>query len=89
MLIRARWAAVAAAVLVAVAPVSSCALRTGGDDQKLCALMPDAIGLYPGNPVTQMGYRIGTVTAVSPEPTEVGWTSPSPSTGPCPPTSGR
>lgn len=71
MLIRARWAAIAATVLMAAAPVSSCAVRTDADDQKLCALMPDAVGLYPGNPVTQMGYRIGTVTAVSPAPTEV------------------
>lgn len=33
--------------------------------------MADSIGLYVGNPVTQMGYRIGTVTAVSPGPGEV------------------
>ncbi|WP_156688353.1 MlaD family protein [Mycobacterium sp. Marseille-P9652] len=28
--------------------------------------MPDSVGLYVGNPVTQMGYPIGTVTAVTP-----------------------
>ncbi|OJZ76083.1 mammalian cell entry protein [Mycobacterium paraffinicum] len=28
--------------------------------------MPDAVGLYAGNPVTQMGYPIGTVKSVSP-----------------------
>ncbi|MFI9411384.1 MlaD family protein [Nocardia gamkensis] len=29
-----------------------------------CVDMPDAIGLYPGNPVTQMGFRVGAVSAV-------------------------
>ncbi|WP_245649515.1 MlaD family protein [Nocardia shimofusensis] len=29
-----------------------------------CAQMPDAIGLYEGNPVTQMGVRIGTVDSI-------------------------
>lgn len=31
----------------------------------LCALMPDAIGLYKGNPVTQMGVEIGKVSEVT------------------------
>lgn len=31
-----------------------------------CANMPDSIGLYPGNPVTQMGYQIGKVTKIAP-----------------------
>ncbi|MVU80776.1 MCE family protein [Nocardia sp. ET3-3] len=31
-----------------------------------CADMPDAIGVYPGNPVTQMGYRVGSVSKVRP-----------------------
>ncbi|MFI1465552.1 MlaD family protein [Nocardia carnea] len=29
-----------------------------------CVDMPDAIGLYPGNPVTQMGFRVGKVDSV-------------------------
>ncbi|GGL14318.1 MlaD family protein [Nocardia jinanensis] len=29
-----------------------------------CVDMPDAIGLYPGNPVTQMGFRVGEVETV-------------------------
>jgi ABC-type transporter Mla subunit MlaD len=33
--------------------------------------MADAIGLYPGNPVTQMGYQIGKVTNVTPEAQDV------------------
>jgi len=32
-----------------------------------CAYFTDSIGLYTGNPVTQMGYRIGTVTRIEPQ----------------------
>lgn len=32
-----------------------------------CAIMPDAIGLYPGNHVTMLGIPVGKVTAVDPE----------------------
>ncbi|MBE1549585.1 virulence factor Mce-like protein [Mycobacterium sp. OAS707] len=31
-----------------------------------CATMPDAVGLFTGNPVTQMGYQIGEVRAITP-----------------------
>lgn len=31
-----------------------------------CAILPDSIGLYVGNPVTQMGYTIGTIDKVTP-----------------------
>ncbi len=34
----------------------------GGDG--FCAKLNDVIGLYKGNPVTQMGFRVGKVTAV-------------------------
>jgi virulence factor Mce-like protein len=33
--------------------------------------MPDSVGLYPGNPVTQMGYQIGTVRSITPGLTQV------------------
>jgi virulence factor Mce-like protein len=33
--------------------------------------MPDSIGLYVGNPVTQMGYQIGKVTSITPGTTDV------------------
>jgi phospholipid/cholesterol/gamma-HCH transport system substrate-binding protein len=36
-----------------------------------CAMMPDSIGLYVGNPVTQMGYQIGTVTTVTADTRDV------------------
>ena len=32
-----------------------------------CARMPDAIGLYPGNPITQMGLQVGHVDRIEPE----------------------
>ncbi|GAA4391003.1 MlaD family protein [Tsukamurella soli] len=54
---------VAAAVTVAA---SGCSLLGGSGGGDLCAIMPDAIGLYPGNDVTQMGVRIGRVTSVAP-----------------------
>ena len=31
-----------------------------------CAMMPDSVGLYVGNPVTQMGFKIGEVSAITP-----------------------
>jgi phospholipid/cholesterol/gamma-HCH transport system substrate-binding protein len=36
-----------------------------------CATMPDGVGLYVGNPVTQMGYKIGEVTAITPAISDV------------------
>lgn len=31
-----------------------------------CAIMTDSVGLYVGNAVTQMGYRIGEITSITP-----------------------
>ncbi|MBF6150094.1 MlaD family protein [Nocardia nova] len=52
-------AAAVAAYLTVVAPPRA--------TQSYCAIMPDAIGLYPGNHVTMLGITVGTVTAVRPE----------------------
>ncbi|WP_330181629.1 MlaD family protein [Nocardia sp. NBC_01503] len=38
-----------------------------GSTKGFCAIMPDTIGLYPGNFVTRMGVRIGTVDRTDPE----------------------
>lgn len=59
--------AVTAAVLTTavVAATTSCAAGES-TSTAYCAMMPDTIGLYVGNPVTQMGYRIGEITSVSP-----------------------
>lgn len=50
---------------------SSCASETRDVVSQYCAFMPDTIGLYVGNPVTQMGYPIGKVTAITPGATQV------------------
>lgn len=57
------------AVLTAGAGVGWVVTRQAGSSQTsgFCAEMPDAIGLYRGNPVTQMGYRVGHVDGVQPE----------------------
>ncbi|KBZ60977.1 hypothetical protein K875_03928 [Mycobacterium [tuberculosis] TKK-01-0051] len=53
-------------VLVVVVSATSCG--AGGETRlaQFCAIMSDSVGLYPGNPVTQMGYRIGTVDSIKP-----------------------
>lgn len=38
---------------------------------EFCALLPDTVGLYVGNPVTQMGYPIGKITSISAGPEQV------------------
>lgn len=62
--------ACAAASCVA-AGVTSCGAAQREDAAELCAIMSDSIGLYVDNPVTQMGYRIGTVSSITPKNTEV------------------
>ncbi|WP_165607323.1 MlaD family protein [Mycolicibacter sinensis] len=39
--------------------------------EQFCAHMSDSVGLYAGNSVTQMGYKIGTVDSITPTDTEV------------------
>jgi virulence factor Mce-like protein len=36
-----------------------------------CAILPDSVGLYVGNPVTQMGLEVGKIDAINPSPTSV------------------
>jgi phospholipid/cholesterol/gamma-HCH transport system substrate-binding protein len=49
----------------------SCTPASGQAEADYCAMMPDSVGLYVGNPVTQMGYPIGEVTSVEPSATSV------------------
>ncbi|WP_163804611.1 MlaD family protein [Mycolicibacterium anyangense] len=56
-------AAVAAAAVSCATPSASPASSNSAD---YCAVMPDSIGLYVGNPVTQMGFPIGKVKSVTP-----------------------
>ncbi|WP_082963438.1 MlaD family protein [Mycolicibacterium peregrinum] len=70
---RACRAIAAALVAAVVVPLSaSCApvgIRTA--QTEYCAIMPDSVGLYIDNPVTQMGMPIGKVTAITPESLDV------------------
>ncbi|MFE9322620.1 MlaD family protein [Nocardia sp. NPDC052278] len=63
-----RKAAVAAlATAVAVSGGGGCTLAVGSHNsssRQYCAEMPDAVGLYAGNPVTQMGFTVGKVDEV-------------------------
>lgn len=67
-IVRAVTAGVLATVVTSAG--SSCA-SDSGRGEAFCAFMPDAIGLYVGNPVTQMGYQIGTVTSIQPSAPQV------------------
>jgi phospholipid/cholesterol/gamma-HCH transport system substrate-binding protein len=44
----------------------SCGSPTQKRYADYCAIMADSVGVYVGNPVTQMGYPIGEVTAITP-----------------------
>lgn len=61
----------AATIALTVAVVSSCGTSPSTQATAYCAVMPDSVGLYVGNPVTQMGYQIGKVTAITPGPLDV------------------
>ena len=59
----------AVAAFVAIAAMlccGSCAPVTTQQAARYCAIMPDSIGLYVDNPVTQMGYPIGKIAAITP-----------------------
>jgi len=62
---------VVAAITVAVMGVGSSCAPESRKDAAYCAFMPDTIGLYVDNPVTQMGYPIGKVTAIKAGPNQV------------------
>lgn len=61
-----RVGAVAAAAAMVLAGGASCSRVSTSVMGSYCAFMPDTIGLYVGNPVTQMGYQIGTVAGIEP-----------------------
>lgn len=70
-----RRVARAAAVTVTAAAVAavggSCGSRPASQRAEYCALLPDSVGLYVGNPVTQMGYPVGKVTTITPDALDV------------------
>ncbi|WP_234802360.1 MlaD family protein [Mycolicibacterium fortuitum] len=49
----------------------SCGSEGRDNAAAYCADVPDTVGLYVGNKVTQMGYPIGTISAITPTPTHV------------------
>ncbi|MFD0364244.1 MlaD family protein [Nocardia sp. GCM10030253] len=56
-------------VIVAVLAVAGYVVAFRPMDKTIgyCAILPDAVGLYPGNHVTMLGIPVGTVTALEPE----------------------
>lgn len=63
--VRAVFGSVVLAVVVAVC-TTSCGGRRESQATQFCALLSDSVGLYVGNSVTQMGYKIGTVDSITP-----------------------
>lgn len=64
---RALLLALAAATVSTSCGSTQIELPTEPKAAEYCAIMPDTIGLYVGNPVTQMGYQIGKVKRVTPD----------------------
>lgn len=58
--------AVAALVAGAVTGYAYVAGGASTPAARYCANMAESVGLYVGNPVTQMGYRVGEVTQIEP-----------------------
>ncbi|MGW5113468.1 MlaD family protein [Nocardia sp. NPDC004123] len=63
--------AVTLTAAVAVGTAVTVIRSTHSADSGYCALMPDAVGLYVGNPVTQMGYHVGKVDRIEPQGAQV------------------
>jgi virulence factor Mce-like protein len=59
------------AIALVAASATSCGSELRAHATQFCALMSDSVGLYVGNPVTQMGYKIGTVDKITPGDTGV------------------
>jgi phospholipid/cholesterol/gamma-HCH transport system substrate-binding protein len=58
-------------VLLVAVCAASCGDRRESQPAQFCAILSDSVGLYVGNPVTQLGYKIGTVDSVTPGDTSV------------------
>lgn len=64
--IRFRQVAAAFVAILVTLGCGSCAALSKPQAARYCAIMPDSIGLYVDNPVTQMGYPIGKIAAITP-----------------------
>lgn len=63
---RVRRAATASVAVAAMLLCGSCTPFHEAQSAQYCAIMPDSVGLYVNNPVNQMGYQIGKVSAITP-----------------------
>lgn len=62
-----RVAAVSLVAATVITLCGSCAPHIPRQNAEYCAIMPDSVGLYVNNAVTQMGVRIGKITAITPD----------------------
>ncbi|MGW8815636.1 MlaD family protein [Gordonia terrae] len=61
------WTVTAIVVVAAVvAGIALVARDSQSTVRGYCAILPDSIGVYSGNPVTQMGFEIGSIDSVTP-----------------------
>jgi phospholipid/cholesterol/gamma-HCH transport system substrate-binding protein len=63
---RARRVTVVSLAIAAMLLCGSWAPFSTKQAAQYCAIMPDSVGLYVNNPVTQMGYEIGKVSSITP-----------------------
>jgi phospholipid/cholesterol/gamma-HCH transport system substrate-binding protein len=68
---RTRCAAAFVAAVAVAATGTACDRQQTNTAHEFCAIMSDSVGLYVGNPVSQMGYEIGKVDAIEPHGTDV------------------
>jgi phospholipid/cholesterol/gamma-HCH transport system substrate-binding protein len=64
------WICVTMGALVVLGS-AACGGERVSDSSDYCAVFPDSIGLYAGNPVTQMGFQIGTIRKITASATSV------------------
>lgn len=64
---RAFWVFLVAVVVCAIGIIAVREEDSSSSVSGYCVDLPDAIGLYTGNPVTQMGVRVGQVTKIEPQ----------------------
>ncbi|MGQ4618589.1 MlaD family protein [Nocardia sp. R7R-8] len=60
-------AVVIAAIFCGIAVCIDSGEEKSSATEGYCAILPDSIGLYVGNEVTQMGYPIGTISSITPQ----------------------
>ncbi|GAA4484443.1 hypothetical protein GCM10023094_37640 [Rhodococcus olei] len=64
-----KWAVVAIVTVAAMGiggnGVTAAGTNSSGTTATYCAQMPDTVGLYTGNPVTQMGFEVGTIDSIT------------------------